>query len=82
LENVQVKRSLFDKFKLPLTLRLGRIGKLSIKVPWRALSSSPVVIDIEGVYLLISKLIRCFIRKLIAPKGKAEWELIETMHTN
>eukprot|EP00347_Sterkiella_histriomuscorum_P000566 403375355 len=70
LENVHFKRSIFQKLKLPLTLRLGRIGKLQMIVPWRSLSSSPVEVIINNVNIIIT------------PQNKEEWQLIETFHTN
>jgi len=39
LDNVMLKKDIFAKFKLPLELIYGRIGKLRIKVPWRHLGS-------------------------------------------
>ena len=68
LENVYIKKSVFQKFKLPLTLRLGRIGKLKISVPWRSLSTSPVEIVIEGVNIIICKVIILIVNA--GPKGK------------
>jgi hypothetical protein len=32
---------------------LGFLGKLSLQIPWRDLSSKPVVVRIERVYLLV-----------------------------
>jgi len=80
LENVQVKKSIFLKLKLPLTLRHGRIKKLQIIVPWRSLSSFPVEIIIEGVNIVIGKS-HCDHRGA-EPKGKSDWELIETFNTD
>jgi len=53
MENMELKKSMFDKLKLPLLLKLGRVGKLQILVPWRSLSSSPVEVIIDSVYMII-----------------------------
>ena len=42
LENLMIKKSLIDKFKLPANLLMGKIGKLKIYVPWNSLTSKPV----------------------------------------
>ena len=57
--------------KLPLSLRLGRIGKLQLVVPWRSLSSSPVEILIKGVNLIIcKKAYSCYIDYRSQVKGR------------
>lgn len=55
LENLFIKRSIFQQLQLPLILKLGRIGKLKMSVPWRSLSYSPVEITIETVNIIICK---------------------------
>jgi vacuolar protein sorting-associated protein 13A/C len=46
---------------LPISLRFSHIGKLTLKVPWKNLSSSPVEVYLDGVYLILS------------PKHNSEW---------
>ena len=41
---------------------IGRIKKLYVKVPWNALSSQPVQVEIQGLQLVV------------APLKKDEWE--------
>ena len=65
MNDLNVKKSLVDKFKLPATLLMGKIGKLKINVPWSRLSSEPVEVIIESVNVVI------------IPKGKDEWKAIE-----
>ena len=43
----------------------GVVGKLHITLPWRALSSEPVEIILEGVHLIVS------------PKPRDEWKYID-----
>ena len=65
LEDLNIKRSLIDKFKLPANLLMGKIGRLKIYVPWNSLSSKPVEVVIESVNVVAT------------PKGKDEWKEIE-----
>ena len=39
--------------KLPLELIVGKLGKLSIKVPWSSLGSTPVDVVIEDLYIVV-----------------------------
>ncbi|CDW90143.1 vacuolar protein sorting-associated protein vps13 [Stylonychia lemnae] len=80
LENVHFKKTIFQKLKLPLTLKLGRIGKLQIIVPWRRLNSSPVEVFINQVNIIICNI--ASYRLILGPQSKEEWELIETFHTD
>ena len=47
---------MLDKLDTPIRLVLGGIDKLFIKVPWNALSSKPVKIQIEGLKLVVQPL--------------------------
>lgn len=49
LHDINLKRNLFEKFKIPLDLIFGQIGTLHIKVPWKKLGSSPVEVTIENI---------------------------------
>ena len=49
LRDINLKRNLFEKFKIPLSLIFGQIGELHIKVPWKNLGSSPVEVTIEDI---------------------------------
>lgn len=51
LENVDLILEAFDYLKLPFSLRHGRIGKLSIKVPWKRLGWDSINIVLEDVFL-------------------------------
>ena len=54
LENVQINKEIFQLINIPLNLNFGLIGKLKISVPWNKLSSSPVEIHLENVFIVIS----------------------------
>ena len=65
IENVSIKPEVLEMLELPITLKFSSIGKLSLQVPWKSLSSSPVEVNLEGVYLIIS------------PKNKTEWTFVD-----
>jgi vacuolar protein sorting-associated protein 13A/C len=70
LSDVKLRDDVCDKLRLPIRLILGRIQKLYLKVPWNALSSSPVQLEVRGLYLVI------------APLDKSRWnELLERQHS-
>ncbi|XBI38740.1 hypothetical protein VPH35_123675 [Triticum aestivum] len=51
LENVELILEAFDYLQLPFALKTGRIGKLSIKIPWKKLGWDPIIIVIEDVFV-------------------------------
>ncbi|AQK78315.1 pleckstrin homology (PH) domain-containing protein [Zea mays] len=51
LENVELILEAFDYLQLPFALKNGRIGKLSIRIPWKKLGWDPIIIVIEDVYV-------------------------------
>jgi len=55
LTNVQFRKDLFQKLKLPLQLVYGQIGVLKLSVPWKSIGSSPVDVQIENVEIVVSK---------------------------
>lgn len=54
IENVSLKEGIIDMLNLPVELRFSHIGKLTLKVPWKNLSSAPVEVYLDGVYLVLS----------------------------
>lgn len=46
-----------DRFKLPLDVKFGHLGQLTLQIPWSNLKSKPVKVFIEDVYLLASPMI-------------------------
>lgn len=57
LKNLRLKKESLDKFKLPLDVKFGHIGELTLQIPWSNLKSKPVKVIIEDVYLLASPII-------------------------
>lgn len=53
LRDLQLKSTALDKIGLPpaFALRVGKIDRLHLQLPLR--SSTPAVIEIEGLYLLL-----------------------------
>ncbi|PNT66537.1 hypothetical protein BRADI_3g13757v3 [Brachypodium distachyon] len=51
LENVELILEAFDYLQLPFALKTGRIGKLSIRIPWKKLGWDPIIIVIEDVFV-------------------------------
>ncbi|KDO50191.1 hypothetical protein CISIN_1g0000282mg, partial [Citrus sinensis] len=51
LENVELILEAFDYLQLPFALKQGRVGKLSIKIPWKKLGRDPLIISLEDVFV-------------------------------
>lgn len=51
LENVELILEAFDYLQLPFALKQGRVGKLSIKIPWKKLGWDPIIILLEDVFI-------------------------------
>eukprot|EP01125_Pyxidicula_operculata_P010729 TRINITY_DN352_c4_g1_i1.p1 TRINITY_DN352_c4_g1~~TRINITY_DN352_c4_g1_i1.p1 ORF type:complete len:3355 (-),score=688.04 TRINITY_DN352_c4_g1_i1:19-10083(-) len=54
LENVKIKPSVLDRFYLPVTLKDGRVGEITLSVPWTNLSTQSTHISLKHLYFLIS----------------------------
>ncbi|GAB4836767.1 hypothetical protein Ancab_001679 [Ancistrocladus abbreviatus] len=50
LENVELMLEAFDYLQFPIALKQGRVGKLSIKIPWKKLGWDPIIILLEDVF--------------------------------
>jgi len=72
LTDLKLRSDICDKLGLPLSLVLGRIRKLFLKVPWNALSSQPVQLEITGLDLLINPLEKNKWQGLIDSQNKFE----------
>lgn len=57
LKNLRLKKESLDKFKLPLDVKFGHLGELTMQIPWSNLKGKPVKVIIEDVYLLASPII-------------------------
>ena len=58
LEDLNLKKNLFSKLNIPLKLVIGKIQRLYVIVPWSALSSKPVQLEITGLQILMQPLDR------------------------
>ena len=71
MENLNLKKNLIEKLRLPVKLLMGKIGKLKITVPWNRLHSSPVEVIVESVNIVVT------------PIGRNEWsDNADTLQTN
>ncbi|KAI3405553.2 VPS13 [Candida oxycetoniae] len=52
LTNLRLKKESLDKFKLPIDVKFGHLGVLTLQIPWSNLKGKPVQIIIEDLYLL------------------------------
>ncbi|KAG6890404.1 hypothetical protein C0995_008758 [Termitomyces sp. Mi166 len=53
LHNLRLKKDALDKFRLPMDVLQGHLGKLSLSLYWLNLGNQPVEILVEDVYLLV-----------------------------
>ncbi|KAF9591491.1 hypothetical protein IFM89_004545, partial [Coptis chinensis] len=53
IENVELLPEAFDYLQLPVSLKQGRVGRLSITVPWSMLGQ--IVISLENVYICVGQ---------------------------
>lgn len=51
LENLRIKQDAIDAFGLPFAIKQGTIGSIKVEIPWTSLSSSPLKIEIDSVYV-------------------------------
>uniref|UniRef100_H3HD42 Chorein N-terminal domain-containing protein n=1 Tax=Phytophthora ramorum TaxID=164328 RepID=H3HD42_PHYRM len=51
--DLRMRGAALDKFQLPMKMKSGTVGRLSIKVPWKRLTSQAVKIKIEDVFLVV-----------------------------
>jgi len=65
LNNVHLNPESLLRFQLPFILSVGIISELRIKIPWTRLSSSPIEITLNGLYVLLT------------PQEKKNWEYSE-----
>ncbi|KAI3918818.1 hypothetical protein MKX01_042138 [Papaver californicum] len=51
LDNVELVLEAFDHLQLPFAIKQGRVGRLSIKIPWKKLGWEPIIIVLEDVFI-------------------------------
>lgn len=52
LRNLRLKRTALDKFQLPLDVKEGYLGRLTLSIPWSNLKSKSVRVLVENVSLI------------------------------
>ncbi|XVE86346.1 hypothetical protein DITRI_Ditri18aG0027900 [Diplodiscus trichospermus] len=55
LKDIDLILEAFDYLQLPFALKQGRVGRLSIKVPWNLIGGEPIVIALENVFFSVSR---------------------------
>jgi len=53
IENVNLKSDIIEMLELPIKLWKSSVGKLTIKIPWKKITSAPVEITIENVFVTL-----------------------------
>jgi len=52
LRNLRLRPEALAALELPLTVRAGVVGTLTLKLPWNRLGREPVVLSLDRVYIL------------------------------
>ncbi|XP_048251088.1 vacuolar protein sorting-associated protein 13A-like isoform X4 [Haliotis rufescens] len=52
LQNLDLKQSALDDLDLPVKIKAGHVGKLTLKIPWKNLYTEPVIAQLDGIYAL------------------------------
>ncbi len=55
LRNLKLKPEALAESGLPLEVRAGFIGKITLNIPWTNLLHKPAVIELEDVYAVMSQ---------------------------
>ena len=53
LENLVLKKEILSVLNLPIALGHGAIGRFELRIPWKKLGVDPVVVVIDGLYILL-----------------------------
>lgn len=52
LKDLNLKAEALNSLKLPVTVKAGFIGTITLKVPWKSLGKEPVIVLIDRVFVL------------------------------
>ncbi|ESR32528.1 hypothetical protein CICLE_v10004114mg [Citrus x clementina] len=52
LKDLSLKAEALNSLKLPVTVKAGFIGTITLKVPWKSLGKEPVIVLIDRVFIL------------------------------
>ncbi|KAJ6604648.1 vacuolar protein sorting-associated protein 13 [Mycena vulgaris] len=73
LRNLRLKKGALDKFRLPVDVLEGHLGKFTLSLHWMNLGNQPVEVMVEDVYLLVAaKAERLENAELLHMRGQAE----------
>ncbi len=53
MERVVLKRSAFNELGLPIAVVKGSVDIIDFDIPWKSIQSSPVVITIKGLKVVL-----------------------------
>lgn len=53
LKNLRVKPEALKKFGFPFLMKSGLVGNIDVSIPWRNITSKPLKVLIEDVYVLL-----------------------------
>lgn len=57
MKNLKLKKESLDKLELPIDVKYGFLGQLTLQIPWSNLRGKPVKVIIEDAYLLASPML-------------------------
>lgn len=52
LKDLKLKAEALNSLKLPVTVKAGFVGTITLKVPWKSLGKEPVIVLIDRVFVL------------------------------
>ncbi|GMH18990.1 hypothetical protein Nepgr_020831 [Nepenthes gracilis] len=52
LKDLKLKAEALNSLKLPVTVKAGFIGTITLKVPWKSLGKEPVIVLIDRIFVL------------------------------
>ncbi|GAU16711.1 hypothetical protein TSUD_199530, partial [Trifolium subterraneum] len=52
LKDLKLKSEALNALKLPVTVKAGFVGTITLKVPWKSLGKEPVIVLIDRVFVL------------------------------
>ncbi|KAJ0399650.1 hypothetical protein ATCC90586_001905 [Pythium insidiosum] len=53
VRDLKLRTGPLDKFQLPIKVKQGTLGRLSLKVPWKRLTTQAVKLVVEDLFLLV-----------------------------
>ncbi|KAF2074157.1 hypothetical protein CYY_004528 [Polysphondylium violaceum] len=55
LENLKIKKDIFESNDLPFELQSGVIKRVVISIPWLRFLKDPIVVNVDGIFLLFGR---------------------------